>query len=303
MVEEPVYLLAGSEQFLKEDALAKIKSSFLEEESGDFNFNLFYAGSASAEKILECASTSPFLGRKRVVLVRQIENLSASDGKLILSYVRTPHKHTCLVLETSEDNLKQTFFAEICKYARVIFCQSFTGSRLFAWIRACVEAKGKKIEEKAVRLLANNLNNNLQLLDSSLDNLILYIGEKETIEVGDVKVLVGRDVTTDVFELFDAVVARDNDESFQILDSLLKDGINSSQILGALAHKVISDRNRISPHTKNFGVGVNSTVFERAQRAQRALLDLRRTDSDIKTGKQTQRLALELLLARLLDLF
>ncbi len=297
MVEEPVYLLAGSEQFLKEDALAKIKSSFLQDESGDFNFNTFYASSTPVKKILECACTSPFLGRKRVVLVRQIENLSASDGKLILSYVRTPHKHTCLVLETSEDNLKQTFFAEICKYARVIFCQSFTGSRLFAWIRACVEAKGKKIEEKAVRLLANNLNNNLQLLNSSLDNLILYIGEKETIEVGDVEVLVGRDVTTDVFELFDAVVARDNDESFQILDSLLKDGINSSQILGALAHKVISDRNRISPHTKNFGVRVDSTVFERA------LLDLRRTDSDIKQGKQTQRLALELLLARLLDLF
>lgn len=282
--EKPVYLLAGSEQFLKEETLAKIKSSFLDKESQDFNFNLFYAGSAPVEKILECAATAPFLGRKRIVLVRQIEGFSAPEEELILFYVKAPHKHTCLVLETQEADLNQAFFAEICKYAQLIFCQPVTGNRLFAWIRAQVEVKGKKIEEKALRLLVNNLNNNLQLLSSSLNNLILYIGEKETIKVVDVEKLVGPDVSTSAFELFNAVIVRDKEKALQIIDSLLKDGINSSQILGALAYKMISQKSRM-----------DFSAFERA------LLDLRRTDSDIKRGRQSQRIALELLLARLLE--
>jgi len=284
--ERPVYLLAGTEQFLKEETLARIKSAFLDKESGAFNFNVFSADSASAEKILECASTAPFLGRKRVVLVRRIEDFSAADEKFILSYVRTPNRLTLFVLETSQNNLNQGFFAEICKYARVILCNPLKDNQLYSWIKAQVEAKGKKIELKAVQLLIDNLGNNLQALVSSLDNLILYIGERETIVVSDVEKLVGRDVTRSAFKLFDAVIVRDKEKSFQILDSLWKDGVSFPQILGALTHKFISERGRIS-----------SSLLKRH------LLDLQKTDSDIKAGRQSQRIALELLTARLLGLF
>lgn len=284
--EPPVYLLAGTEQFLKEETLARIKSAFLDKESGDFNFNVFYAGSCALRQILECASTAPFLGRKRVVLVRRIEDFSAVDEKFILSYVRTPNRLTLLVLETSQSNLNQDFFAEICKYARVILCKPLKENQLYGWIKAQVEAKGKKIEQKALQLLIDNLGNNLQALTCSLDNLILYIGERETIVLSDVEKLVGRDVTASAFELFDAVIIRDKEKSFQILDSLWKDGVSFPQILGALTHKFISERDRI-----------NSSLLERH------LLDLQKTDSDIKAGRQNQRIALELLTARLLGLF
>lgn len=285
--EPPVYLLAGTEQFLKEEALARIKSAFLDKESGDFNFNVFYAGSSALKQILECASTAPFLGRKRVVLVRRIEDFSAADEKLILSYLRTPNRLTLLVLETSQSNLNQDFFTEICKYARVVLCKPLKENQLYGWIKAQVEAKGKKIEQKALQLLIENLGNNLQALASSLDNLILYIGERRTIALSDVEKLSGqRDVTRSAFKLFDAVIVRDKEKSFQILDSLWKDGVSFPQILGALTHKFISERGRI-----------NSSLLERH------LLDLQKTDSDIKAGRQSPRIALELLTARLLGLF
>lgn len=141
------------------------------------------------------------------------------------------------------------------------------------------------IEDKAQSILVNNLGNNLKLLSNSLDNLILYIGAKKTIEVSDVERLVGRDLTTTAFELFDAITVRNKSKTLQILDSLFKERINSAQILGALAHKIMSERTRISP-----------SLFERF------LQNLQQTDSDIKTGRQSQRIALELLMVRLLQL-
>lgn len=283
--DQPVYLLAGSEQFLKEKFLAKIKSTFLEKDSQDFNFNVFYAGTSPIEKALECAGTAPFLGRKRVVLMRQIEQLSVSGEKFILSYVKAPHKQTLLVLETSKTNLNSDFFSEICKYAQLIFCNPLKKPELLGWIKAQVEAQGKTIEKEAIQVLADNLGDSLQLLASAVDSLILYIGQKTKIEVGDVEKLVGPDVNSSAFELFDALIVRDKQRSFQILDGLLKHGVNSSQILGALAHKVISGRSRMDD------------AF-----LERSLLDLQKTDSDIKTGRQGQKIALELLLARLLQL-
>ncbi|MBL7084888.1 MAG: DNA polymerase III subunit delta [Candidatus Omnitrophica bacterium] len=280
-----VYLLSGSEQFLKEEALARIKSTFLDEKSGEFNFNFFYAGATSAERILECATTSPFLGRKRIVLVRQTEEFSASDRKPILSYVKAPYKSTCLILETSEANLNQSFFAEIYRYARVISCNPLKDKQVLSWIEAQVAACGKKIEPKARQLLVENLGNNLDLLSNSLKNLTLYIGNRAKIEVGDVEKLVGPDLAAGVFELFDAAIAGEKTQVFQILERLLKDGVNSSQILGALTHQVVSQRNRLS-----------------SSRFEKVLEQLQKADTDIKTGRQTQRIALELLMTRLLDL-
>ena len=59
------------------------------------------------------------------------------------------------------------------------------------------------------------------------------------------------------------------EKTLQTLDSLLKDGINSAQILGALTHKIISEKSALG--AKGF------TQF---------LRDLQKTDSDIKTGRQ-----------------
>ncbi len=281
--DQPVYLLAGDEEFLKQKNLAEIKSRFLDKASQDFNFNIFYAGPAALEKILECAQTAPFLGEKRVVLVRRIEEFSASEQEFILAYLKAPRKQTILILETTQNNLNQKFFAEICKYARLIFCKAVQGNELFSWIRGQAELRGKRITEEALRLLVENLGNNLQLLASSLENLVLYIGEEKTISAEAVQKLVGPDVSASAFELFEAAFARKQEKALQILDSLLKEGVNSSQILGALTYRLTSDRSRIG-----------------ARRCDQYLLELQQADSDIKRGRRSQRLALELLLEKLL---
>ncbi|UCB56804.1 MAG: DNA polymerase III subunit delta [Candidatus Omnitrophota bacterium] len=284
--EAPVYLLTGSEQFLKEENLTRIKSALLDAASRDFNFNVFYAGSCAVKKILECASTAPFLGSKRVVLVHRIEDFSASEEKLILSYVKVPNKVSVLILETSESNLKQRFFAEICRHARLIRCDPLKGRELVIWLKRQVAAKGKKIEEAALQLLLDTSRLSLQALAFSLDNLILYIGQKETITCADVEKLTGSDdMASSAFELYDAVIAGEKEKSFEVLESLWRDGVSFSQILGALSYKFILNRNRIS-----------------SGRLKGYLLDLQNTDRDIKTSRQGQKIALELLTARLLNL-
>jgi len=192
-----------------------------------------------------------------------------------------------LILETSEIKLKPGSLGEITQYARVIFCQPLRGKQLYDWISSQVAAGGKKIEEKAKALLVENLGDNLANLANSLESLILYTGKKKIIERPDVEKLSGRrDLTSDAFKLFDALVAKDKKKSLQILDSLLKDGLNAAQILGALAHKVISEKNR-----------TKGPLFKQR------LKELQKADMDIKRGRRQGRLALEVLAVRFLNCF
>jgi DNA polymerase-3 subunit delta len=281
-----VILLTGSEQFLKEEALTRLKSSVLDEASKDFNFNIFYAASTQAEKVLGCARTAPFLAKRRFVLVRGPEDFSISDQDLILAYAESPQSQTLLVLEARQDNYGQGFCGRVARFSRVIFCRPLGENRLFAWIEAQAKSRAKRITKEAARVLVENLGNNLCLLANSLDVLVLYIGEKEEITAADVARLVGPDLSSSAFELFGCIRRRDKEAAFQILDSLLKEGVNSSQILGAFAHKLISEKGRIK-----------AALFEQA------LFQLQKTDSDIKTSRLAPRVALEFLVARLLELF
>ena len=218
--------------------------------------------------------------------MHQAEEFSSADKKLILSYVKTPQKKTVLILETGQTNLKEDFFRQLCKYAQLIFCKPLPENQIYGWIKRQAKLKGKTIEQRAESILVENLGTDLQLLSAALESLTLYIGKRQTIEVADVEKLVGPDLAASSFELFDAVVAGNKEKAFFTLDSLFKDGVNSSQILGALAHQVISKEGRM-----------NQTQFEHT------LAELQKTDADIKTGRQAQRLALELLTTRLFELF
>ncbi|MFH1245666.1 MAG: DNA polymerase III subunit delta, partial [Candidatus Omnitrophota bacterium] len=237
-----------------------------------------------AKQVLECVWAAPFLSSTRVVLVRDAEEFSAEDKEIILTYLKGRlNQHTCLILETVQSNLKQKFLLEVSKYARLVFCVPLKGKQLSDWLRERVKESGKKIVPEAEELLIEHLGADLQLLTSALNNLVLYTGNRELICREDVACLVGADFTANAFELFDAVSAGNAAGALGILDALLKDAVHPAQILGAFAHKIISERPK-----------KNSFSFERRIRY------LQLADRDIKLGRQNPRIALELLIARLL---
>lgn len=285
LLDQPVILLAGTEKFLKQEKLSKVKSKFLDKGSSDFNFNVFYAGITSAEKVLECAYTVPFLGRKRVVVVYQFDQFSVKDKKFILSYVKNPHKQTLLILETEQTNFKYGGLSEISQYAQVVLCNPVGTRECSSWVRKQLKLKDKEIEDKALDLLIDNVGDDLSVLANYIESITLYTDQRKTIALTDVEKLTGPNVHADVFKLFDALMTKDKFQSLAILDSLLKEGASSAQILGALTYKVVAEKNRLR-------AALFSSYLKRLQRA----------DSDIKTGRQNQRLALELLVVRLLTL-
>ncbi len=284
--QSQTYLLAGTEEFLKQENLARLKSAYLKQGSADFNFNSFYAGSTSAKEVLECALTAPFLAEKRVVVVRGIEDFSKPDQEIIISYLNNPHRLTVFILETNQAEFNDNFLRKVSSLAEVVLCESLSQHQLSDWIDKQLKSWNKGIDAKAKKLLLENLDNNLELIENFLKSLSLYIGERQIIEITDVASLVGPDVTTTAFELFDAVCVGSKKKALRLLDSLLKDNVNAAQILGALIYKLLYDKQKLDP-----------AVFSQA------LCALEEADRNVKTGRQDARIALELLVVKLLGLF
>src|SRR5690349_3078854 len=100
---DPVYCLYGRERFLLGRALDAIRAAVLEPATRDFNYDLLDAPKAGVAGIVAAARTLPMMGRRRLVVVRGIDELREGAGlEELTAYVAAPAPETVLVLLAGE---------------------------------------------------------------------------------------------------------------------------------------------------------------------------------------------------------
>ena len=70
------------------------------------------------------------------------------------------------------------------KVGELVKCTSPEGRELIAWIRNAARQREKNIDSEAANLLAEWIGENLTALNSELDKLALFLGERDSIRPG-----------------------------------------------------------------------------------------------------------------------
>ena len=113
---KPVYLFTGAEVFLKEEGVQVLLDKALSPEERSLNLESLYAGSdVSGRDLVERAQTLPFMGEKRVIIVRQAEKWKAQDLAALLGYLQDPAPTTLLILSSQEERLTQASWRQVAR--------------------------------------------------------------------------------------------------------------------------------------------------------------------------------------------
>jgi DNA polymerase-3 subunit delta len=110
----PVWLLAGEERLLRDQALVAITGAALAGGLAELNLDKFTAGEAPIDKVLAATRTVPMMAKKRVVIVRGLERWDsggegAEDAEetdikalppldRLAEYAKAPIDTTCMIL-------------------------------------------------------------------------------------------------------------------------------------------------------------------------------------------------------------
>src|SRR5688572_24897997 len=94
---QPVYLFSGTEDFLIEEATARLLAHRLPEDPST-NRDRLDAEDASVGEILQAAQTMPFLGSHRVVEVRNTSRLTSDEQKQLAVGIAQLPSTTQLIL-------------------------------------------------------------------------------------------------------------------------------------------------------------------------------------------------------------
>ena len=213
----PVYLLAGPEEYLKEECIKIIKGRlFTPGDLVEMNLQVIYGDTNQAVTIINACKAMPFGAKKKLVIVKNFSKLSKEDKTQLTPYLSSPTIHTCLILIT--EKIEKDVVHDGCQ---VVNFYSLYESEVNDWIGQQVQKYKKKIRTDASRLLVSKVGTGLSGLSSEIEKLCLFVGKKEHIETIDVTEVVSNNREANIFELMDAIGQKRAQQALKALNDLL----------------------------------------------------------------------------------
>ncbi len=306
---EPLYCLYGEEPYLMDEALQAIIERSLGDGLRDFNLDVFYAGSSTPSDIVDTIGMFPMMASRRVVVIKEIQNLKEKHLDALLSVVQNPIDTTTLIFTGSKVDQRKKFYKEFMKTGTMVKFMRPKDSQVPGWIAHTVERFGKRILPNANQLLFQLVGPNLMELHNEIQKVVQFVGDKEVIEYTDIESIVSRFRVESVFELANAVGVGDRATALTCLVHLLDHGENEVGVLALIVRHIrillltkeaVSDG--LSQQQISARVGVppfflkqyidQSRAWTRPQleRAHRLLLD---TDRALKSAPLASHILLE----------
>ena len=241
---KPGYVFAGDEVFLYERCRKAVLKAFVPDDFRDFCLSELDLTQNSIFEILDRARTPSLMAPFQVVFVRNLKQLYTRGAKKdefaeIDRYFRSPNPQALIIFvadhlripadprrmemddKTKFERLRETLgdHCGIVELARV------DDTDAMRWVAATAQEQATKMDPDAVRELVDALGSDMMLIASELEKLLLFSLGRGRITLGDVETMVLSAKQRSLYELTDAISAKDRPRALALLHGLL----NSSE--------------------------------------------------------------------------
>lgn len=230
---DPLYLFLGPEAHLRRDALDAL-SATIDEGFRQFNVDHLSAADVEISDILNLARQFPMMSARRLVVVSDPESIKEASQERLETYLKAPSDTSIVVFVADSLDMRRKSSTAIAKACTVVRFDALSDADATRWVEARVRERGCQIERTAVGALVDLAGSDLSRLAIETDKLTTHAGRGH-IGLADVQALVMRAREYAVWDLTDAVVARDRKRALRVLARQLDAGEEPLGILGMLA--------------------------------------------------------------------
>lgn len=237
----PAYFFHGEELFQADQFIRDLQRALVSPDVQNISVERFAAGETGWRDIIDVARTIPFFFSPWRLLVVEIDptgqkerekepwDLSAPEPSIIKEYFESPTQRTVLIVLFQGKIRKTTslyrLFSSLPKTAvRMEELKVLKGESLFAWVDEKLAALGKRASSEAIDRLLEMTGNHLQQLDSELEKLVTYVGDKKLIDVADVDLLSVGVREFENWALSDSLELGDYEECLKIIHKRFQEG-------------------------------------------------------------------------------
>jgi DNA polymerase-3 subunit delta len=212
-----VYFLSGEEPYYIDVIANYIEENVLDEADKGFNQSVLYGKDVDLQSVINLAKQFPMMGDKQVIIVREAQDIKNFDA--LEAYVKQPQTSTILVFCYKGKSLdKRKTLAKTIDKSGVLFeSKKLYENQLPEWITKYVSSKGFTVSPKAAILLSEFLGNDLSKITNEVDKLCILIPAGSLISPEIIEKNVGISKDYNIFELNNAIGAKDFDKVMRIV--------------------------------------------------------------------------------------
>ena len=190
----PAYLINGEDQLKRETVLKRLRSRLEAMGDLDFNCDTFDGKDALGGDIVAACNTMPFGIDKRLVIVRNADDLKKADSEALVAYLASPADFTVLALLANKlaKNTRLYKAAAAVGPKAVIDCAPRKAYELPSQVRAMATSHGIAMTDSAAKLLVELVGEDTVHLDVELKKIALAHAGTQPVAPEEVSALVTR---------------------------------------------------------------------------------------------------------------
>ncbi|MGA3131772.1 MAG: DNA polymerase III subunit delta [Terracidiphilus sp.] len=249
----PGYVLAGDEIFLLDRCRAAVLKGFVPENLRDFCLSDLDLANTSIFEVLDRAQTPSLMAPFQVIFVRNVRQLYTRGAKkdefaALGRYFQSPNPQALLLfiadflripsdsrrMELDDKNRYERLTETLGEHCGMVELARVSEEDAMRWAVAAAQDAGARLEPDAARELVDALGADMMLVASELEKLLLYTTGRGKITLGDVETMVLSAKQRSLYELTDAISARDRVRALALLHGLLNSSDAGEE--GAIGH-------------------------------------------------------------------
>ena len=247
----PAYVFVGDEAFFRKRFRDAILEHLVPPDLREFSLFEFDLAETDLAEVLDRARTPSLMAPFQVFFVRSVKSLygrGSNEEKLgaIEDYCKNPNPDALLILvadhisipadarkmEMQDKERYQRIRDTMGQYCGIVELARVEEGEAVRWITDYCSGREVKIEADGARELVDALGGDMMMISNELEKLILYVGEKKRITLGDVETMVLAAKQRSLYELTDAISSKDRVRALEILDAILASGEGEEAAIG-----------------------------------------------------------------------
>jgi DNA polymerase III subunit delta len=249
----PAYVFVGDEAFFRKRFRDAILQHMVPVDLRDFSIFEFDLAENDLAEVLDRARTPSLMAPFQVFFVRGVKALfgrGSNEDKLsaIEDYCKNPNPDALIVfvadhisipadvrrMEMQDKERYQRIRETMGSYCGIVELARVEEGEAVRWISEYCASRDVpvKIEPDGARELVDALGGDMMMISNELEKLMLYVGAKNRITLGDVETMVLAAKQRSLYELTDAISSKDRVRALEVLDAMLTSGDGEEAAIG-----------------------------------------------------------------------
>lgn len=310
-----VYLFYGEENYLIRQYKNRMQEAVLGADPG-MNLSSFEGKGCDPDEIIAQAQTMPFFAEYRMILVEESGFYKKTPETLANYLEQIPDTAVLLFIESEVDK-RSRMYKQTAKSGRVVEFVRQRDAVLRKWVLSQLKKENKKITEPVLNAFLENTGDDMQVISQELEKLLSYTLDKEVIALEDVRAVGVPSISNHIFDMIDALAGKNKHRAMELymdllrlkeppmrilyligrqlyillrIKSLQRDGVDQRSIASKVKIPPFAVKKNLAQADKFTGVQIQKAVDCCVQ-----------ADADVKTGRLSDHLAVEMLMMTISD--